>query len=497
MVTSRLDRMVRFVRRWRSSPGSTDGLNLDPDLGDGSLRRLRSVIDECVDRRGGEVAARRRARSVGVAFSTLSPLGRHRFFRLLVEDYGEDRQAIDDAIAEVTGAADAQRRRRAEQKLRSALEPRRERLLRALASLDSGLLFLVDLRGELRELIATDPALRALDHDLRRILESWFDVALLRLEQLTWDSPASLLERLIEYEAVHAIESWDDLKGRLGTGRRCYAFLHPSMPDDPLIFVEVALTRGVADHLPQLLDHRAVRPPANQADTAVFYSISNCHDGLAGVRLGDFLIKSVAERLIEDLPNIRNVVTLSPLPGYRRWLTAGLDDGSLDLTDDEANALGAGSPAGGRSAVRELVGGPLPPAGDDVLARSRPALMARAARYLLSSIESPSSGVARAVDPVAHFHLSNGAAVDRLNWWANPSAAGWERGLGMMVNYRYRVRFIESNHDRYVGGGEIVATDAVEKLAGVEPVAAGGAPADVDGAANAKGRRSGSGGLRQ
>ncbi len=465
MVSTRLDRMVRLVRRWRPPPDGSDRPRFDPDLPDPELRRLRRLIDECIERRGGEVAARRRARTVGLAFSTLSSEGRRRFFTLLAEDYGEDDAAVDAAIAAVTAAQRPEDRREAERTLRRALEPRRERLLRAFAGLDGGLLFLVELREELRRSSSDHPALRAIDDDLRPILESWFDVALLRLERLTWDSPASLLERLIEYEAVHAIESWGDLKGRLGTGRRCYAFLHPSMPDDPLIFVEVALTDGAPQYLPDLLDHdSAERIGATEANTAVFYSISNCHDGLAGVRLGDFLIKSVAEQLAAELPGVRNFVTLSPLPGFRRWLRTELAaDGDL-VAPDEAAELGDGDEAEGRRRLATLVQGSLADA-DGMLERARPTLMALAARYLLDEQVK-----GRARDPVAHFHLTNGASIDRLNWWANPSAAGWERGLGMMVNYRYRLRDIERNHDDYVGERRIHASDGVRRLLPAPPV---------------------------
>lgn len=459
MVGSRLEQVVRYVRGWRGNSDGPDPIEVAPDLPDGDLRRLRRLIDDAVDGRGGEVAARRRARAVGTAFSTLDDTGRQRFFELLAGEYGYDDATVDRAMDAVFRAVDPADRRRSEQALREALETRRERLLRRFAGLDGGLPFLIALREDLLGRLRTSPSLAPVDDDLQLILAGWFDVALLRLERITWSSPAALLERLIEYEAVHAIESWDDLKGRLGPGRRCYAFLHPAMADDPLVFVEVALTDGVAGDLAEVLDHRAA--PPERVDTAIFYSISSCHRGLDGVSLGDLLIKSVVERLTAELPELEQFATLSPLPGLRRWLTAALSDGDVTLPAADAERLAPGDPDAALGALRALVTGPPPDADDPALDRVRPALLGLTARYLLEERRGD-----RALDPVANFHLSNGASVDRLNWAANLTPAGWEGGLGMMVNYRYRLRQIERNHDRYVGEGRIAAADAVRKLVG-------------------------------
>jgi malonyl-CoA decarboxylase len=451
--------MVRYVRRWRLTGDGNDALFVAPDLSEADLRRLRRLIDDSIDRRGGELAARRKARTIGAAFSTLDPTGRRRFFELLAHTYDDDDDAVDEAMEAVYRAGDPDARRRATDQLRRALEPRRERLLRRFAGLDGGLPFLIDLREDLLGHLGSDPDLAAVDRDLKRILEGWFDVALLRLERLTWSSPAALLERLIEYEAVHAIESWEDLKGRLGPGRRCYAFLHPAMPEDPLIFVEVALTEGIATSLPALLDHSRERQDGPDADTAIFYSISNCHIGLVGVSLGDLLIKSVAEQLARELPNVDQFATLSPLPGFRRWLEQALDGGRIQLRPGEAEQLAPGTAADAIGVLGDLIRGPVPQPGDPGLDRCRPVLMRLAADYLLHQRSDN-----RALDPVAHFHLANGAAIEQLNWQANPSAAGWERGLGMMVNYRYRLRQIERNHDRYIEDGEIATSETVRKL---------------------------------
>jgi malonyl-CoA decarboxylase len=241
------------------------------------------------------------------------------------------------------------------------------------------------------------------------------------------------------------------------------------MPHEPLIFVEVALIKGMATSLPDLLDHQAERIEATEADTAIFYSISNCQQGLAGVSLGDFLIKSVAEKLTTDLPNVQSFATLSPLPGFRRWVIEATGNHDITLTPGEARQLDPANPAEAEAAFASLIRGPVPDAHQPLLERAEPVLMRLAAEYLLNHRRG-----GRALDPVAHFHLSNGASIDRLNWLANPSAAGWERGLGMMVNYHYELRSIERNHDRYLDGGEITASDRVRRL--LEPVEADSGP---------------------
>lgn len=450
--------MVTQVRRWRSTDG-TDPLPVSPSLPENDLKRLRRMIDECISDRGGEVAARRRATAIGGTFLELDEDGRKNFFRLLADDYDHDDEEVDQAIDNVLRARNGDLRREAERKLAVALRPPRERLLRRFVGLDGGLQFLVDLREELLVHRKTDGAMAALDDDLRNVLAGWFDLALLDLQRLTWDSPAALLEKLIDYEAVHEIESWADLRGRIGVRRRCYSYLHPMMPGEPLIFVEVALTEGIADSLTELLDHDAKPIDRHKVDTAIFYSISNCQIGLRGVSLGDLLIKRVVEVLTDELPELKTFATLSPIPGFRTWLldNATTDGGPIQIDPAEAAYIAPTAPESAPAQLVALASRTAPPDAEE-LDRWRPILTRLAAQYLVDERRGD-----RALDSVAHFHLSNGARVEQLNWRANPGQVGWERGLGMMVNYRYVLKTIESNHDQYVGESVVDRSPEIEK----------------------------------
>jgi malonyl-CoA decarboxylase len=373
---------------------------------------------------------------------------------MLARDFWTDAATVDRAITARAALSDAAARRGAERVLREALVPRAARLLRLFTGIDEGVKFLIDLRAdELR--LASDPAIAAddataladLDQELKAQLATLFDAGLLGLRRITWNAPAALLEKLIEYEAVHAIESWADLKNRLDSDRRCYAFFHPAMANEPLVFVEIALTAGVPGELAPLLDAQAPELDPDHADTAVFYSISNCQPGLAGVNLGTALIKQVVEELRHDLPQLHRFVTLSPIPGYRAWLDTTLHEGDL------------------RAHEREL----LPAAPDRVVARladpdwdadeaTRPALVALCARYLTTI------HFGRVLDPVANFHLANGAVVERINWLADPSPIGREQSATLMVNYLYEPDHIATRAEAYVGRGEVAMSGAVREL---------------------------------
>ena len=459
-----LDRTLRrFRRAWRLG-GTGSGLLKDgvaPDLPDADADRLRRQIDACLEARGGQVSARARGADLGETYLVLNPEGRRRFLEILARDYDVSSDAVDAAIVARQEAEDEVERRRAESYLREALVPPRVKLLSQFNELSQGVKFLVDLRAELMMFAAEDVRLQALDADIHALLASWFDIGFLDLKRITWETPATLLEKLIEYEAVHAIRSWDDLKNRLGDDRRCYAYFHPHMPDEPLIFVQVALVEGMSDNVQGLLDENAPPGDPEDADTAIFYSISNCHLGLAGVNFGNFLIKRVVDDLVRDLSNLKNFATLSPIPGFRDWVREHSNGGQMTLfEDDEFQSLetitGVADPV---AAIESLLEQPDWMNRTDITSVLEPILMRLCAQYLVQSRDGQ-----RARNRVAHFHLSNGARIERIDWLADTAPRGLAQSAGLMVNYLYKLEDIERNHEAYTGKGEVITGPAVKKL---------------------------------
>jgi malonyl-CoA decarboxylase len=432
-----------------------------PDLPEDDARRLVQRIEECLANRGGEVTARARAAEIGRAYLALSPTGRRRFLNLLADNFGPDRERIDAAIAAYQSATDRSAVSAAVVDLREASVPPRVRLLTQLTSLPDGFKFLVDLRAELLKHLAGDKTLAGLDRDLQTLFTAWFDIGLLTLERITWDSPAALLEKLIAYEAVHEIRSWTDLKNRLDADRRCYAFFHPRMPGEPLIFVEVALVAGMADNIQKLLDESAPHVDPQTADAAIFYSISNTQTGLRGISFGNFLIKRVVDDLSHELPKIKTFATLSPIPGFRAWLDRNLaeGDGALLTAPELARLAQVPLVAVHRHGLRSLLGDLAWPQDTATAEALAPILRRLCARYLL---QEKSNG--KPLDSVARFHLANGARIERLNWLADTSAKGLQESAGLMVNYLYRLAEIETNHEAYVAEARIAAASAVKAL---------------------------------
>ncbi len=284
---------------------------------------IAAQMRDCLAARGGEVSARNRAAKLAEAYLAADEAGRLAFLHEMAT-FNSDPVAIAQAAARLQEAEDPAARSAATAALRRVLEPPRVRLLTQFTTIPDGIKFLVDLRTALLGLREADMGLAALESDLRALLAAWFDVGFLDLQRIDWDSPAALLEKLVGYEAVHEIRGWRDLKNRLDSDRRCYAFFHPRMPAEPLIFVEVALVQGLAGSVQALLDQKAPVLDPRDADTAIFYSISNCQRGLAGISFGNFLIKRVVEVLGAEFRNLRTFATLSPIPGFRRWLEAAL-----------------------------------------------------------------------------------------------------------------------------------------------------------------------------
>ena len=307
-----------------------------------------------------------------------------------------------------------------------AAEPLRQEFFRRLNSSPGGTEAIVQMRKDLLALLPKHRDLDPINVDLVHLLSSWFNRGFLELKRIDWRTPAIVLEKLIHYESVHEIRGWPDLRRRLERDRRCFAFFHPALPDEPLIFVEVALTRGMAPSIQPLLDLDS--PPADPtaADTAVFYSINNCLEGLRHVSFGAFLIKQVVHELQTDVPAVKNFVTLSPIPGFREWLT------SQKMTIPDVEKLSGAAKAD---------------------------LLRTCATYLTSRRAD-----GRAADAVAAFHLSNGASIERINWMGDVSDKGLRQSLGLLVNYAYRPSRIERNHEQYAKGGRAAMSDEVRDL---------------------------------
>lgn len=466
--TSPWKQAVRRLRAsWQTIAGAeydAEAASLRPNLPGDDLQRLRKQMKACLQVRGGEVSARARAAALGKAYLELDASGRERFLTLLATDFDVSEPEVDLAIAALNENVEPVERRAAQSGLRRALEPPRVKLLMQFNSLPEGVKFLVNMRAELLSLKRKDPALAMLDDDLKGLLATWFDVDFLELRRITWDTASgALLEKLISYEAVHPIESWDDLKNRLDFDRRYFAYFHPRMPDEPLIFVEVALVNGVADNVQNLLDSSAPVQDPQSADTAIFYSISNAQRGLDGISFGNFLIKRVVDHLSHEFPNLKTFATLSPIPRFNHWLKRTLSEGEAGLlrpAERKALAKTSNGTKGAKGLLKELVENP-DWIGDEALAKTlKPVFMRLGARYLARD----KRGGSVALDPVAHFHLSNGARIERLNWMADVSRKGLEQSSGMMINYRYDLSRIDSNHEDYRSKGKIAVSSAVKSL---------------------------------
>jgi malonyl-CoA decarboxylase len=446
------DRAMSNLRvAWReiaARVGVAGAVAPQPDLPEEDARRLAQSIEECLANRGGEVSARARAAEIGRTYLGLSPTGRLAFLKLLADSFGPDRARIEAAIESYRQAEDRAAVSSAVVELREAAISPRVRLLTQLTTLPDGFKFLVDLRAELLQHLSADKTLAGLDRDLQMLFTSWFDIGLLTLARIDWDSPAALLEKLIAYEAVHEIQSWTDLKNRLDSDRRCYAFFHPRMPGEPLIFVEVALVAGMADNIQKLLDEGAPRIDPATADAAIFYSISNTQVGLRGISFGNFLIKRVVDSLSHELPKLKTFATLSPIPGFRAWLDRQLADGAGALL----------TPAK-KSDLQAVLADPAWAQDAAIAEALAPTLRRLCAHYLL---QEKSDG--KPLDPVARFHLANGARIERLNWRADTSPKGLQESAGLMVNYLYRLADIEANHEAYVAEGRIAAAPVVKSL---------------------------------
>ncbi len=419
----------------------------------GNDRSLRGLIVDCkrlLSERGAanSVAI---ARTLVSRFQALPDEQQGRFFERLSADFGPDPAAVlssAQAYASDPSAANLQR-------LTQLTEPPRQELLRRINRLPGGTSNIVAMRRALLARVDKQPELQAVEADFLHLLSSWFSPGFLQLQRVDWNSPAQLLEQIIRHEAVHEIDGWDDLRRRLQPDRRCFAFFHPQLPSEPLIFVEVALLPDMPGAIKPLIDKASNPTPLSQFKVAAFYSISNCQPGLKGVSLGNFLIKRVADELKRELPQLKTFCTLSPIPGFARWVRAGAPcDGLTKLRDERM-----------REALRALLDaceGNLDKLATahalrDLDAAGTQALLRLGAFYL--AYRTPAEGG----DPVARFHLDNGARLERLNPLGDLSAKGVRQSLGLMVNYLYDLNKVESHHEMFVQG-EVAHSRALAAL---------------------------------
>jgi len=425
-----------------------------------TLRRTLTSLQAVVDPRVSEVEGARRAKALTDWYAKAEPAERQDVWLLISEQFGPDavkvRAARDDYDAAL-GTADEGP---AEIRLRRALVSPRTRLLQRFAASAGGMRFLVDLRAELLPHLKGNKRLQALDAELENLFSTWFDVAFLELRSISWDSPASLIEKLIKYEAVHDIRSWADLKNRLDSDRRCYGFFHPSLPNEPLIFVEVALLHEMADNIMPLLDESAAPEDLQKATVAIFYSISNTQGGLKGVSFGDSLIKRVVETLKGEFPKLKTFATLSPIPGLRPWLAKNVQDLLAQLNDKELSALGREISFEPPTPTHVLAAIEQPQVLGALSAKSplRQFLTRAGAHYLGQAKQGE-----QVFDPVARFHLGNGARIERINWFADPSAKGIKQSHGLMVNYLYDLKRLDK-HRQLLEKGVAPASGDVEDM---------------------------------
>jgi malonyl-CoA decarboxylase len=398
-----------------------------------SAETLVALCRDLLEHRG-EASGLALAGEIIVGYQQLPAAGREGFFQSLAQEFDVDPDAILSAADSYRDQPDLKNL----WTLNRVVEAPRQKLFRRINMVPGGTRTLVAMRGHLLPMLRDKPALKGIDSDMKHLFISWFNKGFLELRKIDWSSPAMVLEKIIDYEAVHEINGWDDLRSRLREDRRCFAFFHPALANDPLVFVEIALTDSVPGDLSPLLMLERDTPPAKRINTVVFYSISNCHPGLAGISFGNFLIKNVVEELKKEMPALKTFVTLSPVPGFRRWL---LDADLSGLVDEELIP-----------ALKE-------PVGKVIDGEVYTALLKLCAHYLLreKSGEAP-------LDAVARFHLGNGARLHRMHGGADLSVKGREQSAGIMVNYLYDLAKIEENHEAFFDQGKIVASRTISRL---------------------------------
>nr|WP_295775269.1 malonyl-CoA decarboxylase [Rhodoferax sp.] len=429
----------------------------DEALSPRMLRRSLQELQAMIDPRVSEVEGGRRASAMAAWYIGATAQRRRDLWLLMSEQFVADPVKVKAAQAQFAATIGTPDEAVAEVNYRRATVSPRRRLLQRFSVYPGGIQFLVDMRAEMQPALKQDKRLMALDVEMEYMFSTWFDVGFLDLRRISWDSPASLIEKLIKYEAVHDIKSWADVKNRLDSDRRCYGFFHPRLPDVPLIFVEVALVDGIASNITPLLDELAADADLAKATTAIFYSISNTQTGLRGVSFGDSLIKRVVESLTSEFPKLKIFATLSPIPGFRSWLGKNATAMLATLDDKERSALGRAVGFEPPGATHFLT------AAETSLHLTdkspvRQMLMRCAAHYLGQATVD-----GKPVDPVARFHLGNGARVERLNWAGDPSNKGLKQSYGLMVNYLYDLKRLDK-HRAQLAQGKAPVSSSVQQL---------------------------------
>ena len=426
-----------------------------------SHKSLKQLMDNCINGPGGDVSQRMRTADLGRTYLELDQQGRQDFLTCLAKDFSPDEDKLRQSVDNYLSANNEAERAIAADKLRQSSAPERLKLLTQFNALPNGIKFLVDMRTDLLSFKGSDPYLQALDNDLQQLLSSWFDIGFLDFVEMTWRTPAALLEKLITYEAVHQITSWNDLRNRLDSDRRCYALFHPRMPDEPLAFVEVALVKGIADNVQDILDVAAPLGDQRDADTAIFYSITNTQTGLRGISFGEHLIKKVVPHLSKELPWIKTFSTLSPVPGFRRWLDTLENTVFSDaVTRDEMKRLQEiTDQKDAKAAVLSCFMEINWQENNELTELLRAPLLRLSTAYF---IEKDPRG--RALDPVARFHLKNGAELHQINWMGDTSDKGISQAAGIMVNYKYDLANIERNHEQFMNDGIVAMSAQVKGL---------------------------------
>jgi malonyl-CoA decarboxylase len=430
-ISERGRSLIDRARERRDSPAET-------------TENLADLCEELLSNRG-EASGVALAREILAYYADLTIGPRIAFFEALAIRFGTDRARIE-------AATEAWRNKPSDvaaAELHAATEPRRLELLRRLNLAPQGTSALVEMRGQLLDTLSRRDDLAPVDADFAHLFSSWFNRGFLVLRRIDWSTPAVILEKIIRYEAVHQIRDWVDLRARIDSpDRRCYAFFHPALVDEPLIFVEVALTREIPGAIAPILELKREPLDPERATTAVFYSISNCQRGLAGVTFGSFLIKQVVAEICREMPRLSTFVTLSPTPNFAGWLARQRAQPSPALAETDRTVLaGLDRPDWWNDEA----------ALDDM----RDAMLRAAATYFMTARNSGGFPL----DAVARFHLGNGARLERLNWPADLSESGRRQSYGLMVNYRYDLGDIEKNHEAYADNRAIVATSAIKKLA--------------------------------